>query len=88
MKTLQAFKGDSFAVEISPADKNGNPGVFVYRRKQNRLRGQLAIQKPALHIDYLPQPPTKKEVDRVAKAIGMAILKSSRQFKRIKAKSI
>ncbi len=82
-KTTQ-FKGDSFVVDITPPDRNGRPsGVFVYRRKQRRSRGKVAVERKPLYIDYLPESPTARNVSVLAKKIGKAMLKVSTQLRRV-----
>jgi len=88
MASVRTFKGDSFVVNITPPDNQGNPsGVFVLKRKAKRKKGEIATEKKPLHIDWLPEPPiTKRKISRLATNIGKAILKHSNQLKKLKSR--
>ena len=72
--------GDSFVVNITPPSKAGEfPGVMVVRRQQLRERNAIAMEKKALLMDGLPDPPSQRQLDSLAKKIGLAVLDGSPQ---------
>lgn len=73
-------RSDSFVVNITPPSKDGEfPGVMVIRRQRVRERGGIALEKKPLLMDGLPDPPTDRALDALAKKIGRAILDGSPQ---------
>ena len=76
-KIVRKHSSDSFIVNITPEDNSGGaPGVVVTRRRKLRARGEAAYAKEVLRY-VLPDPPTQRALDSLAKKIGNSILKDS-----------